>query len=71
MYKLSITICVLLIGGCAKATLELPVGGPIVVKDEDGSVVRQCQIVIANGEPKTDCNDMFINRLANLSNIRK
>ena len=59
MYKLTIVVCVVIIGGCANASFSVPVGGPVVVKDEDGGEVRQCQVVIVDGEAKTKCTDML------------
>ncbi|KPJ91701.1 MAG: hypothetical protein AMJ53_11035 [Gammaproteobacteria bacterium SG8_11] len=59
MYKLAIIVCAIVIGGCATSSFSVPVGWPVVVKDEDGSAVRQCQVVIVDGEPKTECANLL------------
>ena len=59
MYRLATVFCALILGGCANASLKLPVGAPIIVEDENGRVVRHCQVVIVDGEAKTECVNML------------
>ena len=51
MNKLNVLAFVLLLGGCADSSLIVPVGGSVVVEDEEGNTVRRCQVVLENGIP--------------------
>lgn len=60
MNKLYGLVCFLVLSGCANPSFVVPVGGPVVVTGDDGRAVRKCQIVVENGEPKSECVDQLV-----------
>lgn len=57
MYKIIAVLISISLYGCSNIGYLIPVGGPVSVEDEDGRVVRECQVVIDDGKPATECVD--------------
>jgi len=56
--RIKIFLFLTILISCADTSLIVPVGGPMSVKDENGREVRECQAVIVNGKPETECDKL-------------
>lgn len=57
--KYAVLLFTILLVGCSSTSIIIPIDRPVIIKGEMGERDKECQTVIIDGKPVTECVERF------------